>query len=106
ALGLFPDFRASAPIMRITIGRVIELVRPEPASLLCQATRDMIVIFRILVWLFRHCLYLCAECTQQMHFLRRLMIRNHNHRAIASGAPDYGKTDSGVARSSLNDRCA
>src|SRR6058998_773498 len=32
ALGLFPDFRASAPIMRVTISRVIELVRPEPAS--------------------------------------------------------------------------
>src|SRR5207248_10010209 len=87
ALGLFPDFRASAPRMRVTIGRVIELVRPEPASLLCQATRDMIVIFRILVWLFRHPFYLCAERTEQMHFLRRLTIRNHNHSPIPSGAP-------------------
>ena len=47
--------------MRVAIGRVIELIRPEPAALLCEATRDMIVIFRILVRLFRHRLYLCAE---------------------------------------------
>src|SRR5437868_2536682 len=90
ALGLFPDFGAGAAIMRVTISRVIELVRPEPASLLCEATRDMIVILRILVWLFRHRLYLSAECAEQMHFLRRLIIRNHNNRAIPSGAPDHG----------------
>ncbi|KAF5407479.1 MAG: hypothetical protein Udaeo2_24150 [Candidatus Udaeobacter sp.] len=47
--------------MRVAISRVIELVRPEPALALCEATRDMIVIFRIFVWLFRHCLYLRAE---------------------------------------------
>src|SRR5204863_6003903 len=106
AFGLFPDFRAGAAIMRVAISGVIELIRPEPAAFLCEATRDMIVIFRILVWLFRHRFYLCAERTEQMHFLRRLIIRNHNHSAIASGAPDHGKTDSGVARSSLNDHCA
>src|SRR5204862_6264687 len=97
---------AGAAIMCVTISRVIELVRPEPASLLCEATRDMIVIFRILVWLFRHCLYLGAERTQQMHFLRRLIIRNHDNSAIASGAPDHGKTDPSVTGGSLNDRCA
>ena len=35
--------------MRVAIGSVIELIRPEPAALLCKATRDVIVIFRILV---------------------------------------------------------
>jgi hypothetical protein len=45
ALGLFPDFRTCAAIMRVAISRVIELVRPEPTALLCEATRDMIVIF-------------------------------------------------------------
>src|SRR5205814_10644473 len=106
AFGLFPDFRAGAAIMRITISRVIELVRPEPASLLCEATRDTIVIFRILVRSFRHRLYLSAERTEQMHFLRRLIIRNHNNGAITSGAPDHGKTDPSVTGGSLNDRCA
>src|SRR6266516_2481122 len=105
ALGLFPDFRASAAIMRFPISRVIELVRPEPASLLCEVTRDVIVIFRILVRLFRHRLYLRAERTEQMHFLRRLIIRNHNNSAISSGAPDHGKTDPSVAGGSLNNRC-
>src|SRR5713101_7858578 len=61
AFGLFPDFRAGAAIMRVAISRVIELVRPEPASLLCEATRDMIVIFWILIRLFRHRFYLSAE---------------------------------------------
>src|SRR5439155_2285074 len=61
AFGLFPDFRAGAAIMRVTISRVIELVRPEPASLLCEAARDMIVIFPVLVRLFRHRLYFRAE---------------------------------------------
>src|SRR5713101_3222932 len=104
--GLFPDFRAGAAIMRVAISRVIELVRPEPASLLCEATRDTIVIFRILVWLFRHRLYLSAERTEQMHFLRRLIIRNYNNSAIPSGAPDHGKTDPSVTGGSFDDRCA
>src|SRR5262249_17843019 len=73
AFGLFPDFRASTAIMRFAIGGVIELVRPEPASLFCEATRDVIVIFWVLVWFFRHCFYLRAERSQQMHFLRRLI---------------------------------
>src|SRR5213076_2184668 len=106
AFGLFPDFRAGAAIMRVAISRVIELVRPEPAALLCEATRDMIVIFRILVWLFRHRLHLSAERTEQMHFLRRLIIRNHNNSAIASGASDHRKTDPSVTGGSLNDRRA
>src|SRR6202023_2723545 len=106
ALGLFPDFRASAAIMRVAISRVIELVRPEPTALLCEAARDMIVIFRILVWFFRHRFDLCAERTEQMHFLRRLIIRNHNNGAIPFGAPDHRKTYPGVPGRSLNDRCA
>src|SRR5262249_27685012 len=93
-------------IMRFAIGGVIELVRPEPASLFCEATRDVIVIFWVLVWFFRHCFYLRAERSQQMHFLRRLIIRNHNNSPIASGTPDHGKTDPSVAGSSLNDRCS
>src|SRR5207249_4525262 len=106
AFGLFPDFRATAAIVRVTISRVIELVRPEPASLLCEATRDVIVIFRILVRLFRHRLHLSAERTEQLHFLRRLIIRNHNNGAVPSGAPDHGKTNPSVTGGSLNDRCA
>jgi hypothetical protein len=41
-----------------------------------------------------------------MHFLRRLIIRNHNNGAIPSRAPDHGETDPGVTGGSLNDRCA
>src|SRR5947207_15302296 len=106
AVGLFPDFRAGAAIMHVAVSRVIELVRPEPAVLLCEATRDMIVIFRILVWFFRHRLYLCSERTKQMHFLRRLIIWNHDNSAISPRPPDHSKTDPGVASSTLNDRCA
>src|SRR5262249_34556282 len=69
AVGLFPDFRACCAIMRVAISGIIELVRPEPASFLCKPARDMIVIFRILVWFFRYRLHLCAERTEQMHFL-------------------------------------
>src|SRR4030095_11331247 len=47
AFGLFPDFRAGAAIMRVAISGIVELVRPEPPALLCEATRDMIVIFWI-----------------------------------------------------------
>src|SRR5213079_713984 len=64
------------------------------------------VIFRILVRLFRYRLYLGAERTEQMHFLWRLIIRNHNNGAIPSGAPDHGKTDPSVTGSSLNNRRA
>ena len=41
-----------------------------------------------------------------MHFLRRLIIRNHNNRAISPRPPDHGKPDPGVTSSSLNDRRA
>ena len=92
--------------MGVAIGSVIELVRPEPAALLCKATRDMIVIFWILVWLFRDRLYLRAQRAEQMHFLRRLIVRDHNNGAITSGASDHGKTDPSVTGCSLNDRCA
>src|SRR5262249_16030915 len=104
--GLVPDFWAGGAIMRVAISGVIELVRPEPASLFCQATRDMIIIFRVLVRFFRHCFYLCADRWEQMDFLRRLIIRNHDNGAIPSSAPDHGKTDLSVAGSSLNDRCS
>src|SRR5205823_15042277 len=106
AFGLFPDFRAGAAIMRVAISRVIELVRPEPSALLCEATRDMIIIFRILVRLFRHRLYLRSERTEQMHFLRRLIIRNHNNSAISPRPPDHGKPDPRVTGGPLNDRRA
>src|SRR5262245_45725343 len=92
--------------MRVAIGGIIELVRPEPASLLCETTRDMVVIFRILVWFFRHRLYLRAERTEQMHFLGRLIIRNHNNSAIAFGSPNHGKPDPRVTGGSLNNGCA
>src|SRR4030095_10924071 len=59
--GLFPDFRAGAAIMRVAISRVIELVRPEPASLLCEATRNVIVVFPVCVRLLRPRLHLGAE---------------------------------------------
>src|SRR5438067_5388026 len=106
AFGLFPDFRAGAAIMRVAISRVIELVRPEPAALLRKATRDMIIIFRILVGLLRHRLYLRAERSEQMHFLRRLIIRNYDDGAISPRPPDHGKTDPRVTGCSLNDRRA
>ena len=92
--------------MRIAVGRVIELVCPKPTALLRKATRNMIVIFRILVRLFRHCLHFCAERTKQMHFLWRLIIRNHDHSAISPRPSDYDKSDPGVTSSSLHDRCA
>src|SRR6478735_2663065 len=41
-----------------------------------------------------------------MHFLRRLIIRNHDHSAISPRPSDHDKPDSGVTSSSLNDRCA
>src|SRR6266581_5636787 len=41
-----------------------------------------------------------------MHFLRRLIIRNHNHRAISPRPPDHDKPDPGVTGGSLNDCCA
>src|SRR5437667_12605650 len=41
-----------------------------------------------------------------MHFLGRLIIRDHNYGAIPSGPPDHCKTDPGVTGSSLNDGCA
>src|SRR5262245_11029184 len=91
--------------MRIAIRGVIELVRPKPAALLCEATRDMIVVFGILVRLFRNCFYFCTERAEQMHFLGRLIIRNNNHRAISLRPSDHGKPDPGVTGSSLNDCC-
>ena len=66
----------------------------------------MIVIFRILVRFFRHRLHLCAERTEQMHFLRRLIIRNHNNRAISPRPSNHDETDPGVTGCSLHDRCA
>src|SRR5262249_8655548 len=106
SFGLFPNFRTSAAIMRVAIRDVIELICPKPAALLCQTARDMIVIFRILVRFFRHCLYLRAERAQQMHFLRRLIIWNHNYRGISPRPSNYGKPDPGVTSGSLNDHGA
>src|SRR5207249_10312789 len=105
ALGLFPDLRSGAAIMRVAIGSVIELVRPEPAALLCKATRDMIVIFWILVWLFRDRLYLRAERTEQMHFLRRLIVRNHNNGAISPRPPDDCNPDPSLTGRSRHHPC-
>src|SRR5262249_47054848 len=78
AIGLFPDLRSSAAIMRIAISGIIELVRPEPATLLREPTRDMIVIFRVLVRFLRNGFYFSAKRTEQVHFLWRLIIWNHN----------------------------
>ena len=92
--------------MRVAIRDVIELVCPKPAALLCKPARDMIVVFRILVRFFRNCFYFRAERAKQMHFLRRLIIWNHNYRAISPRPSNYGKDDPGVTSGSLHDRGA
>src|SRR5207247_10527199 len=85
---------------------VTGLVGQEPAASLCKSTRAMIVIFWLLVWLFRDRLYLRAQRAEQMHFLRRLIVRNHNNGAISPRPPDDCKPNPSVTGGSLNDRCA
>ena len=93
--------------MRVAIGSIIELVRPEPATFLREATRDVVVIARILIWFFRHRLRTSAPSVRsRSHFFRRLVFGNDNDRTVAPRLPDDREANPGVTSRSLNDRGA
>src|SRR5438874_909638 len=92
--------------MGFTIGSVVELVRPKPATLLSKPARDMIVILRILVRLHRHGDDFRAERAEQTQFFGRLSFGNDDGYLVTSGVTNHGKTDARVTGGALDDRCA
>src|SRR5438552_3124154 len=92
--------------MGLAIGNIVELICPKPAALFSEPSRDVIVVLRIAIRLFRHSDHFCAELTEQTYFFGRLSFGNDDSCLVASGSPDYGKADACVTRSTLDDRCA
>src|SRR6266568_2723848 len=82
SFSLFPDFWSGAAVMGLTIGSVVELVCPEPATLLSQPSRDVIVVFRIAVRLFWHGDDFGAKRAQETYFFRRLSFGNDDHCSV------------------------
>src|SRR5207249_3328912 len=92
--------------MGFTISSVVELVRPKPATLLSEPSRDVIVILRVLVRLLRHGDDFCAERAEQTQFFGRLSFGDDDGYLVTSGVTNHGKTDPRVTGGALDNRCA
>src|SRR5438552_1372883 len=79
--------------MGFTISSVVELVRPKPATLLSEPSRDVIVILWIPVRLLRHGDDLRAERAEQTQFFGRLSFGNDDDYLVTSGMTNHRKTD-------------
>src|SRR5260370_12090079 len=92
--------------MSFTIGSVVELIRPNPGTLLSEPSRNVIVVFRIPIRLLGHGDDFRAERAEQTYFFRRLRFGNDDDYLVTSGVTNHGKTDARVTGSALDDRCA
>src|SRR5262249_53790875 len=100
--GLLPDFRPGGPVVRKTVGGVIELVRPEPALFFRQAPGNVVVVW-MRVRLLRHDANLRAQRAQKIDLFSRLGFWNDDQTTVAASVADDRKADAGVPTCPLDD---
>ena len=107
AVGLVPDLRAGGGVVRVAIRGVVELVAADGAlDFRGNARRELLVVVVVGVRDGLDDLHLGAERAQQRRLLGRLVVRHHDHAAIAAGIAEVREADAGVAGRALDQRAA
>src|SRR5271170_1353094 len=112
AVGLPPDFRPRRFDVTLTVGDVVELVRPDRAvlfglrQLFSEPAGKLHVVVGVGIWNGRHLDQFGAAQPQHIFLLVALGFRDDDHGAIAHRIADEGKPDAGVACRALDDDSA
>ena len=101
---LHPNLRARSPVVRVRIGGVIELVRPDRAAGPARiVARLVVVVPRVVVGHRGHGPHVGAEHAQQVDLLLALRVRHVDHAAVPFCAADVRQADARVARCAFHD---
>jgi hypothetical protein len=107
SLGVFPNLGPGGFEMRVAIRGVVELIGPNGTrQFLREPAGNLLVLIRIAVRHGRHLAQLGAERLDDLVFLGRLIVRHHDHAAVATRVADVGDADSGIAGRALDDGAA
>src|SRR5690606_38352508 len=102
-----PDLRPGRLDVRLAVGAIVELVRPDRAvGFRREPARELLEVVRILVRHRGHRPHLGAERAQQVELLGRLRLGDHDHAAVAACVAHVREADAGVAGRALDDRAA
>ena len=89
ALRLRPNLGARRAVMRVRIGRVVELVRPDRAGRRARmVARLVVVVPRVVVRHRRHGAHVRAQHAQKVDLLLALRVGHVDHAAVAPRAAD------------------
>ena len=86
---LRPNFGARRAVMRVRVGRVVELIRPDRAGRRARVVpRLVVVVPRVVVRHRRHGAYVRAQHAQEIDLLLALRVRHVDHAVVAPRAAD------------------
>lgn len=104
---LRPDLRTSRLDMRLAVGGVVELVRPDGVVQgLGVPTSLVVVVLRVVECDGGDGVDFGTEETQQVDLALRLGVRHVDDQLVALGAADVGESDSGVSCRAFHHRTA
>jgi hypothetical protein len=104
---LRPNLRTRSPVVRIRVGGVVKLVRPDrtgsPARIVA---RLVVVVPRVVVGHRGHGPHIGSEHAQQVDLLLALRVWHVDHAAVPLCAADVRQADARVARCAFHDYSA
>ena len=104
---LRPNLGPGGAVVRVRVGRVVELVRPDRAGRVARkVARLVVVVLRIFVRDRGDGAHVRAEHSEQVDLLLALRVRHVDHAAVPFGAADVRQADARVARGPFDDRAA
>ena len=112
AIRLLPDLGAGRFQMKVTVGKIFELIGPPGAMRFRFVERfreppgGMHKMIGVLVRHGRNQLHFGAISSQRRNFLAALVIGHDDDGAMPKGAADHGESDAGIARGALHNDTA
>lgn len=104
AFGLVPDFGPGALDMRLAVGDIVELIRPNGIfQAVCMSLGLVVVVLRVVEGDGRDGVHFCTEQPQQVNLALRLCVRHVDDQLVSLGTTDVGEPNASVSRCSLDD---
>jgi hypothetical protein len=101
---LRPNFRARCPVMRVRVGGVVELVRPDRAGQRAGIVACLVVVVPcVFVRHSGHRSHIGAEHSQKVNLLLTLRVRHVDHAAVSFGTADVRQADTRVSCCAFHD---
>ena len=104
---LVPDLGTSSLDMRLSVGHVVELVRPDGVLKPVRVSLRLVVVVLWVVKRYRrYWVYLCTEQSQQVDLSLRLCVWHVDYQSISFGTADVCETNASVSGCALDDGAA